>query len=267
MGCGLDSFNPHRENALNVIEQKLARGDLYRLLDFIEFCRCATEQYDVVKALRQLDDFIPFQAGIVGLLEVSGSALKQTVRSFSLGHSPKFLENYSQQAFALSDPLIARGLSGSEPFSWEDAIASHTQPATARQVKKLLELSADYGLKRGLAYASRLTPNEASYICLETGRAPFSRAHTEALHYALPHLHELLRRVCGKAPDNMTSALSVRELEVMQWLKEGKTAWEIGVILSIAERTVKFHIANSYAKLNVTNRSQAIARAMRLNLI
>ena len=254
---------------MNVIEQKLARGDLYRLLDFIEFCRCATEQYDVVKALRQLDDFIPFQAGIVGLLEVSGSALKQTVRSFSLGHSPKFLENYSQQAFALSDPLIARGLSGSEPFSWEDAIASHTQPATARQVKKLLELSADYGLKRGLAYASRPTSlsNEASYICLETGREPFSRAHTEALRYALPHLHELLGRVCGIAPDKMTSALSVRELEVMQWLKVGKTAWEIGVILSIAERTVKFHIANCYVKLNVTNRAQAIARAMRLHLI
>ena len=254
---------------MNVIEQKLARGDLYRLLDFIEFCRRATEQYDVVKALRQLDDFIPFQAGIVGLIEISGSALKQTVRTFSLGHSPEFLENYSRQAFALSDPLVARGLSGSEPFSWEDAIESHTQPATARQVKKLLELSADYGLKRGVAYASRCTlqSNDASYICLETGRAPFSRAHTEALRYALPHLHELLRRVGGKAPDKPTSALSVRELEVMQWLKEGKTAWEIGVILSIAERTVKFHIANSYAKLNVTNRSQAIARAMRLNLI
>ena len=254
---------------MNVIEQKLARGDLYRLLDLIEFCRCAAKQDDVVQALKKLDDIIPFQAGIVGLLEVSGSALKQTVRTFSLGHSPKFLANYSQQAFAVSDPLVARGLSGSEPFSWEDAIASHTQPATARQVKRLLELSADYGLKRGLAYGSRPTPhcNEASYICLDTGRAPFSRVHTEALRYALPHLHELLRRVCGKAPDKMTSALSVRELEVMQWLKEGKTAWEIGVILSISERTVKFHIANSYAKLNVTNRAQAIARAMRLNLI
>ena len=254
---------------MNVLEQKLARGDLYRLLDFIEFCRCAAKQDDVVQALKQLDDIIPFQAGIVGLLKVSGSSLKQTVRTFSLGHSPEFLENYSRQACAQSDPLVACGLSGSDPFSWEDAISSHTQPATARQVKKLLELSADYGLKRGLAYASRPTPqsNEASYICLETGREPFSHAHTEALRYALPHLHELLRRVCEKTPEGMASALSVRELEVMQWLKEGKTAWEIGVILSISERTVKFHIANSYAKLNVTNRSQAIARAMRLSLI
>ncbi len=55
--------------------------------------------------------------------------------------------------------------------------------------------------------------------------------------------------------------------EVMQWLKEGKMSWEIGVILSISERTVKFHIANCYAKLNVRNRSQAIARAMRLSII
>ena len=255
--------------AVNGLEQKLTRGDLYKLLGFIEFCRCAVNHDDVVPALKQLDDIIPYQAAIVGLLEVSGSSLKQTVRSFSLGHSPKFLENYSRQKFALSDPLVARGLSGSEPFSWEDAIASHTPLATAPQVKKLLELSADYDLKGGLAYASRPTSlsNEASYICLETGRAPFSPTHTEALRYALPHLHELLRRVCEKAPVKMTAALSGRELEVMQWIKEGKTAWEIGVILSISERTVKFHIANCYAKLNVTNRSQAVARAMRLNLI
>lgn len=254
---------------MNVLEQKLSRGDLYRLLDFIEFCRCADSQNKVVPALKQLDDIIPFQAGIVGLLKVSGSSLQQTVRTFSLGHSPEFLENYSRQALAQSDPLVACGLSGSDPFSWEKAISSHTRPTTAYQVKKLLELSADYGLKRGLAYASRSTPqsNEASYICLETGREPFSNAHCEALRFALPHLHELLRRVCHKAPAEMTSALSARELEVMQWLKEGKTAWEIGVILSISERTVKFHIANCYAKLNVTNRSQAIARAMCLSLI
>ena len=254
---------------MSVREQKLSRGNLYGLLDFIEFCRCADGQNEVVSALKQLDDIIPFQAGIVGLLNVSGSSLKQTVRTFSLGHSPAFLENYSRQAFAQSDPLVACGLSGSNPFSWEEAISSHTQPATARQVKKLLELSADYGLNRGLAYASRLKPqgNEVSYICLETGRERFSDAHSEALRFALPHLHELLRRVCQKAPEKMASALSVRELEVMQWLKEGKTSWEIGAILSISERTVKFHLANSYAKLNVTNRAQAIARAMRLSLV
>ena len=174
---------------MNALAQKLTRGDLYKLLGFIEFCRCAANQEDIGPALKQLDNFIPFQAGIVGLLKVSGSSLKQTVRSFSLGHSPEFLENYSRQAFAMSDPLVARGLSGSEPFSWEDAIASHTQPATAHQVKKLLELSADYGLKRGLAYASRPTPqsHEASYICLDTGRAPFSRAHRKrcAMRYRI----------------------------------------------------------------------------------
>lgn len=254
---------------MRILEQKLSRGTLYRLLGFVEFCRCADNQDAVVPALKQLDDIIPFQAGVVGLLKVSGGSLKQTVRTFSLGVSPGFLENYARQDFAHSDPLVARGLSGSDPFSWEQGISSHTRPGTARQVKKLLELSADYGLKRGLAYATRPMPqsNEASYICVETGREPFSNAHSEALRFALPHLHELLRRLHQKAPEEMTSPLSGRELEVMQWLKEGKTAWEVGAILAISERTVKFHIANSYTKLNVTNRSQAIARAMRLNLI
>ena len=254
---------------MSIVKRNLSREDLYRLMHFIEFCRSANNQDEIMPALKQLDDIIPFQAGIVGLLKVSGNSLKQTVRTFSLGHSPKFLQEYSRSNFAQSDPLVARGLSGSDPFSWEEAISSHTRPATSHEVKKLLELSADYGLTRGLAYASRptLQGNEASYICLETGRETYSDAHSEALCFALPHLHELLRRVCQDTPEEMVPTLTARELEVMQWLKEGKTAWEVGSILSISERTVKFHIAKSYAKLNVTNRSQAIARAMRLNLI
>jgi LuxR family quorum-sensing system transcriptional regulator CciR len=48
---------------------------------------------------------------------------------------------------------------------------------------------------------------------------------------------------------------------------EGKTSWEIGKILATSERTVKFHLKNVYAKLNVCNRAQAVAVVNRLNLL
>jgi DNA-binding CsgD family transcriptional regulator len=51
----------------------------------------------------------------------------------------------------------------------------------------------------------------------------------------------------------------VRELEVIHWIKSGKTNQEIGVILAISQNTVKSHVKRVFQKLNVTKRAQAIA--------
>ncbi|HJV61771.1 MAG TPA: helix-turn-helix transcriptional regulator [Albitalea sp.] len=61
--------------------------------------------------------------------------------------------------------------------------------------------------------------------------------------------------------------LTGKERDVLKWVVEGKTSWEIGRILSTSERTVKFHLKNVYAKLNVCNRAQAVAVVNRLRLI
>ncbi len=57
-------------------------------------------------------------------------------------------------------------------------------------------------------------------------------------------------------------SLSPRELEVLKWLKLGKTSWDISVILKISERTVNYHVNNIMKKLDVTNRLQAVSEAV-----
>ncbi len=52
--------------------------------------------------------------------------------------------------------------------------------------------------------------------------------------------------------------LTRREAEVMSWLREGKTAPEIAIILDCAIRTVEKHLANLYRKLGVRNRAALI---------
>jgi DNA-binding CsgD family transcriptional regulator len=56
--------------------------------------------------------------------------------------------------------------------------------------------------------------------------------------------------------------LSKREIEVLSWLKEGKTSWEIARILRISERTVNFHVGNILKKLDANNRTHAVALAV-----
>jgi transcriptional regulator EpsA len=55
------------------------------------------------------------------------------------------------------------------------------------------------------------------------------------------------------------SALTDRELEVIEWIKAGKTNQEIGAILNITQNTVKSHLKRVYQKLNVGKRAQAVA--------
>ena len=61
--------------------------------------------------------------------------------------------------------------------------------------------------------------------------------------------------------------LSARELEVLEALADGQSNKEIGRALDISPNTVKTHIANLYAKLQVNGRVRAIEAARTLHLI
>ncbi|WP_274687880.1 helix-turn-helix transcriptional regulator [Spartinivicinus poritis] len=88
------------------------------------------------------------------------------------------------------------------------------------------------------------------------------------LHYTLPHLNSLffhLREQCLK--QDHAPNLTKREQEILFWIIQGKSTWDISKILAISERTVKFHLSNIFKKLDAVNRVQAITKALNLNLI
>jgi DNA-binding CsgD family transcriptional regulator len=62
-------------------------------------------------------------------------------------------------------------------------------------------------------------------------------------------------------------ALTPRELECLRWTMAGKTAWEVGAVLGISERTAVLHINNAMHKLACVNKHQAVLKALRLGLI
>ena len=67
-------------------------------------------------------------------------------------------------------------------------------------------------------------------------------------------------RTTGKQTDVTNHpSLTSRECQVVCWVRKGKTNWEIGKILGIAERTVRFHMENIFCKLQVTSRMQVAA--------
>lgn len=80
------------------------------------------------------------------------------------------------------------------------------------------------------------------------------------LLYICPLLHKAMSNLSIQDTDDFIS-LTRRELEILSWIEQGKTYWEISQILCISENTVKFHVKNIYEKLDVKNKTQAIAMA------
>ncbi|QJI28145.1 helix-turn-helix transcriptional regulator [Pseudomonas sp. ADAK18] len=71
--------------------------------------------------------------------------------------------------------------------------------------------------------------------------------------------------ITPKQPIN-TMGLSEKEREVLRWAVQGKTVWEISQIRAVSPATVKFHLHNIYSKLQVGNRVQAVAEAVKRGL-
>ncbi len=105
-------------------------------------------------------------------------------------------------------------------------------------------------------------------------REPFA---APLLNLMTPLLHCCWRRVQaqelqlqqGHAHAGAVPAQGVteRERQVLAWMRQGKSNQEIGLLLGISALTVKNHVQKILRKLSASNRAQAVAQAMSLQLI
>lgn len=69
------------------------------------------------------------------------------------------------------------------------------------------------------------------------------------------------------AQRNAGPEITQREREILALVAQGKANKEIGSVLGIAEDTVKRHVSSILDKLNVNDRAQATAEAIRLGMV
>lgn len=78
-----------------------------------------------------------------------------------------------------------------------------------------------------------------------------------------------LGRFVRQARDSSRAAatLTGREVEVLRLMGEGLTTRQMARRLGVSERTVESHISNTYKKLDVESRVQAVAKGIELGFI
>jgi two-component system, NarL family, response regulator LiaR len=74
-----------------------------------------------------------------------------------------------------------------------------------------------------------------------------------------------VKEIAGQAVD--LPDLTPREMEVLTLMGRGARNKEIAETLVIAERTVKIHVGNILGKFNATNRTEAVAMALKMGIL
>lgn len=120
--------------------------------------------------------------------------------------------------------------------------------------------------------STTLTPRKSPNKNQVIGTPPRQRNYSHrVVRYFFSRLTKMQTRLDAEPSHSHTlnnaCHLSPRELTVLLWMKEGKTNWEIAQILGLSERTVRFHVGGIFEKLDVTSRTQAVARALGAGLI
>lgn len=96
----------------------------------------------------------------------------------------------------------------------------------------------------------------SSVRAVSAGGSVFATEVTEAL---LLHAYDLDRKA--------DFGLTEREKQVIQHVANGLTNREIGLEMSISERTAQAHLSHIYDKFGVTSRTKALALALREGLV
>ncbi len=174
----------------------------------------------------------------------------------------RFIREFDQKRLLRYCPILPKVEISLMPQGWslDDIEGSDTK------VKSLGTLLSEYGIKNGLIIPTNSLSGERYLIRFEGDCAPLCQIALNEIGMIALHafdVYERMRRTEMTAPRKLTK----RELEVIRWTSQGKTSVEIGHILSLSDHTINAYLNNAIRKLDCVNRTQLVAKAIRLKLI
>jgi DNA-binding CsgD family transcriptional regulator len=165
------------------------------------------------------------------------------------------------------DPVMQHCKRGAVPIIWD-------QDTYVRSgLEHHWEEQAAHGYHTGIALALHLPEGRHFMMGVDRDRrlprrpGSLTRMVADLQLFAVHAQDAAMRLFLPAEMKDERPALTPRELEALSWTMEGKTAWEVGSILGISERTAVLHLQNAMHKLGSVNKHQAVLKALRLGLI
>ena len=239
----------------------MSRRNLERTLEFVRSVENAKTPAEVCASLLTTVSQFGLRHILAGTIPTPGSNRAQQEAHVLLHDWPlEWWDRYFSHGYLFVDPAIKHVLNDTRPFLWSDLDPlCRDDPAASR----VMHEASEFRLKKGFT---------VSLMTLDRTVAGFSFAG-ERLELAPEHqgmLQILATFALGRTlivDEAPPAPLTVREQDVLRWVAEGKTDWEIGMILNISEHTADKMLRLVREKLGASTRAHAVARALRLGII
>ena len=230
-------------------------------LDFIEGLEAYRRVPDAMDALSTAFGRFGFETIIVTGLPNPDQRFAQMV--LAKRWPAEWFKLYTSNNYDRVDPVVRLCRQSINPFEWSEApYDAELEPGAA----EVMNRASDFRMSRGFIVPIHgLTGYEAA-VSLGGVHLDLNARSKPALHLMAMYAFERIRRLLDPTP-YPPARLTPREREVISWASQGKSAWEIGEILHITQRTAEEHLATAARKLGAVNRTHAVAIAIRQKII
>jgi LuxR family transcriptional regulator, quorum-sensing system regulator BjaR1 len=175
----------------------------------------------------------------------------------------EWFKMYTAQQYIRVDPVARYCRRSHNPFEWSEAPFDHEREPRAVEV---MRRASDFNMAYGFIVPIHGFSGYEACISLGGAHLDLNARSKPAIHLMAMYGFDRIRQLLAPTlltPHRVTS----REREVLSWAAEGKSAWAIGAILGISQRTVEEHLAAACRKLGAVNRTHAVAIGIRERII
>ncbi|UDF05681.1 LuxR family transcriptional regulator [Asticcacaulis sp. AND118] len=230
-------------------------------LDELSVLRESDPAFDgaIIETIRA---FAPFDAYCFSGVDLDGCRAGSGIL-LSTDMPLDMLATYSREGFIQTDPLIAALTSEAPDAAWDELPDTVTGTPAARRLSQLMET---YLLPPRLVFSFWNEQGELYGAATFARARPFSAAERQLLKWVASRLHAAMQ-----APVltrfNAQIGLTDKELACLELASRGHSSSEIASRLALSAETVDTYFKSLSRKMQVRNRTQAVADALRIGLI
>ncbi len=240
-------------------------GRWIETVDYTQKIQAAQTAEEVCAELLKLTSKYGLNKLIAGTIPSPNLRPSEAKQNILLADWPSdWMRRFVAQDYVYVDPVLAHTVANpGAAFDWDLAVE---RSGGSPKAMAMMNEAAEHGLAKGFA---------VPLVTLEgdIATASFGGERMEMPPEAAGLIHLVGMFALGRAfqmqgrQDRDFEPLTGRERDVLNWVAEGKTDWEVGMILSIAESTVRSHVKAAMAKFTAPNRTALVASALRMGVI
>ncbi|BEG75469.1 helix-turn-helix transcriptional regulator [Achromobacter xylosoxidans] len=199
----------------------------------------------------------------------------QDIVSLAAKYGYEFIQYDRKLPFPLSRTEYATlGCTPSNTDGYESVVCRSDDYATryqliVRQPSSVSRQRQSHSAKvNGLSVCVHDTLGAAAWFTAIRAGTPIAKR--KCLRFVVPLAlvaHTLLSRDLDINSSKSLKPLTRREVEVLRWTGDGKTAGDIARILRVSENTVNFHLKSIKAKLGSSTKTSAVVQAALCGLL